>query len=171
MTPGHRSALDRYYYSLPEATKVLKAQGKNISINDLLHYGVQGTVRFFIHLPSGIRARQILESLARENDLQPNLLILSPFQCGEIECNKIIADSDFPSAYASLYSYAEVPPYPRTIEILEQMYWQTIDSNDAITPIPISQKTIHIAHTELAQLIQLLNSTYRPPTWLPARLP
>lgn len=163
MTPGHRSALDRYYYSLPEATKVLKAQGKNISINDLLHYGVQGTVRFFIHIPSGIMVRQIPESPLYRDNPQPKLLILSPLQCGEIECNKTIEHSDFPSAYNNLYSYTEAPPYPHNSQSLEKKYWQTIDSNDAIKQISITPKLIHLAHTELDQLIQRLDSTSRPP--------
>ena len=84
-------------------------------------------------------------------------------QCGEIECNKIAIHSDFPSAYDSLYSPLEIPPYLKNLQFFEEMHWQTIDINDEITPIQITPKTIHIAHTELIQLIQLLDVPYRPP--------
>jgi len=77
MTSGNSSTFNRYYYPLLEATKVLKAQGKSLSVYDLLHYGVQGVVRFFIHLPSGMRVRRIFGSLQYEHDQQANLLILS----------------------------------------------------------------------------------------------
>ncbi len=163
MTSGNSSALNRLYYPLSEAAKVLKAQGKSLSVYDLLHYGVQGFVRFFIHLPPGMRARRILGLLHCENEQQPSLLILSPLQCGEIECNKMAKHSDFPSAYASLYSPQEIPPYPKDPESLEEINWQTVDSNDEITSIPITPKTIHIACTELDQLINILDGPYRPP--------
>jgi len=170
MTSENSSALNRYYYPLSEAAKVLKARGKGLSVYDLLHYGVQGVVRLFIHLPSGMRVRRILGSVQYENEPQPSLLILSRLQCGEIECNKTTRHSDFPSAYANLYSYLEIPLYPKDPEFLEEMHWQAIDSNDEITPIQITPKLIHLAHTELTQLIELLDRQYRPPVKFSPRI-
>lgn len=163
MTLRNSSALNRHYYPLSEATKTLKGWGTNLSINDLLHHGAQGRVRFFIHVPSGTRVRQIRESPQCNNYPQPTLLILSPLHCGEIECNKSTEQSDFPSAYASLYSYTENPPYPKDSESIESMYWQAIDSNGEIERIRITLQTICICHSELTQLHQWIDSAYKPP--------
>lgn len=161
MTPRNSSVPNRLYYSLSEATKALKAWGKTISIKDLLHYGVQGKVRFFIHVPSGIRVRRITMPLTYP-DPYPSILILSKFHCGEIECNSRTEQSDFPNSYASIYSLFEDPLYVKNIHNIESMQWQTIYSVDKIARIPITQKTIFISHTDLNQLNKLIEYANRP---------
>ena len=155
--------INRLYYPLSEAIKTLKGWGTNISINDLLHYGVQGKVRFFIHVPSGIRVDRIPAHPQHINDRQPNLLILSPSHCGEIECNQSTSQSDFPSAYADLYSVVENPLCVRNLQNPDSFYWRTIDSDKKALPIPITKQAICIRHSELAQLDQLIDSTDKPP--------
>lgn len=155
--------LNRLYYPLSEAIKTLKGRRTDISINDLLHYGVQGKVRFFVHVPSGTLVRQISASLPTPHDFQPNLLILSPSQCGEIECNKSTRQSEFPSAYADIYSNNEIPPCARNLQYPDKIYWQAIDRDGEIDRILLTKQTICIHHSELAQLHQLIDSTNNPP--------
>ena len=161
MTSGNRTALNRLYYPLLEATKALKTQGINLSVYDLLHYGVKGHLRFFIHAPAGKHVRQISDPTTNHGAQEPKLLILSKLCCGEIECNREADESHFPSAYASLYSSIEYPPYHNDDRI-ERMYWRTIDANGKTERIHITPQTICISANELSLLKKYIDSENDP---------
>lgn len=170
MMPENISPINRLYYPLSEAIKALKVWGKTLSIGDLLHYGVLGKVRFFIHVPSGIQVRGIQQFQNYLKGLQPSLLILSPLHCSELECNRATQQSLFPSAYPSVYSFTEIPGYNNNFNFSESMCWQTIDSQNNNAPIRITPQTICISHTELSKLSQFIDEANRPPGGLSQQL-
>ena len=164
MTSGKRAALDRLYYPLLEATKALKTQGINLSVYDLLHYGVKGRSRFFVHVPAGIRVCPITNLTTNHDAQELKLLILSKLCCGEIECNREADESDFPSAYASLYSSSEYPQqHHNNNDRIERMYWRTIDANGMTQKIRITPQAICITANELSLLKKYIDSENDPP--------
>ena len=132
--------------------------GIYISLNDIFHLGLHAKIRLFIHVPDGIYVAKYDDSNTTGIHSSPHvkLLILSTYQCAELECNKQTEQSEFVSSYVSPFYPVENPEFLRSGVIPGLTAWQTIDGNKNIVKIRITPQHVCITKDEFNNLLETI---------------
>ena len=167
---GGPPLMTKSHYSFEEAVRFVKAKFPNCTKETLLNHGSRGDVSFFLKKPSliGIESYPIANNFTGPANL-PSYLIISPWDCENIENNAVSHQNVFDRGYVydkdygfldSLpnydpNSYSSIIPHWRTVLILGKYY------------IPITVKDLLVTHSELIclpKIIELrLNNTEQIP--------
>ena len=153
------SLSDKVYYSLAEASEQLKC-----TPNDLLHYGSRGEIAFIISIPAEIDvySANSLSALTVSPMFRsplmtfPEMLVLLPSDCRQIECNGGTAQGDFKSALVFDKRGNPQTVLPNTgapIFFTGGWVWRAYHQGQPVN-IEIGSERLFLLRTELVRIVE-----------------
>ncbi|MFZ1548212.1 MAG: hypothetical protein WAT12_14120, partial [Candidatus Nitrotoga sp.] len=150
----------RIYYSLEEATKIIKAS-KNIEAagavtftkEDLLHFASMGKIRLITAVPSNVDIYYGHHDSYHDTTplTHPDLLVLKSSYCRQIEFNIELEQSDFNDGFM-VDRYGNVHSWPPSSPERGRLVWRTRNADELIK-IKITQDRLFVMSFDLASFL------------------